>query len=458
MHKVLAVTLLCFFIAGTFVITFNSTFSSEITENSWYTKKSMSQARTGLGVVAVDGKIYAIGGGGVGGFVGINERYDPKLDVWVTLEAMPTPRMNFGIVAYDGKIYCIGSATYFDTSTSRVSVNEVYDIATDSWSTKAPLPFAATNLHAQVVDGKIFVTAREASLLSSDFEDSNGWIEYLVANGRDPFSPYPDYFYMYDPVTDVWTQKTCMPTPFMAGNFIVSAVVDGKIFFAGEFEIAYSRLGQKVLIYDPKTDEWSEGTTGFMRLWCGSAGVTSGVYAPKNLYALGISSNNIYDPVTDVWSSAKAMPTERANFGVAVVDDILYVIGGSTSNDFHSFDSPNVPSALNEQYIPLDYRGALPSVTSTPLSSVVSSSVVSSSVAPTPSDLFVSSEPKPEQESELSDLFVSSEPELNSPSESVPFLSFLFGSVGLVVVLSLCVVVMTLFFIFTRKKKKKQEV
>jgi N-acetylneuraminic acid mutarotase len=305
----------------------------------------MKQARHGLGVVAVDGKIYAIGGYSTNGYVGTTERYDPKSDVWVTLKSMPTPRMNFGIVAYDGKIYCIGGATYFGNSTpsgliDRLSVNEVYDVATDSWSTKASLPFNERSLHANVVDGKIFVTG-----------------------ARDTFRyDHVHILYMYDPVADLWTQKADMPKTPSSGNYIVSAVVDGKIIFAGDFY--GSTREQIVLIYDPKTDKWSEGKAGPTQVWCGGAGVTTGIYAPKKFYALGISSNTVYDLVGDSWSSAKAMPTKRASFGVAVVDDILYVVGGHTSDDFYSIGGTMIPSALNELYVPVGYTGTLPPVTS----------------------------------------------------------------------------------------------
>jgi len=84
--------------------------SSELVEDSWNTKTPMSQARSGLGVVAVDGKIYAIGGRTETGFVGTNECYNPKTDKWITLKPMPTPRRSFAIAEYQDKIYCIGGS------------------------------------------------------------------------------------------------------------------------------------------------------------------------------------------------------------------------------------------------------------------------------------------------------------------------------------------------------------
>jgi N-acetylneuraminic acid mutarotase len=394
---VLTVILIFFFISGLFVVTFSPVSALEANENSWYTKKSMSQARYGLGVVAVDGKIFAIGGYGVDGYVTVNECYDPKTDTWVTLKSMPTPRRDFGIVAYEGKIYCIGGATSFSNSTSalidRLSVTEVYDVATDSWSTRASLPFNERSLHAHVVDGKIF-----------------------VAGARDTFKYDNEHIlYMYDPVKDLWTQKADMPLTPSSGNYIVSAVVDDRIIFAGEFY--KTSREQKVLIYDTKSDTWTEGKAGPTQVWDGKAGATTGAYAPKNVYCLGITSNAVYDHASDTWSTAKAMPTERAGFGVAVVEDVLYVIGGFTSDDFHLFGSTYVPIALNEQYVPLGYHGALPPIPSG----------TSSPITPPPSNPSVSTKPEPSG-------------------------SLLNRLVVATVVILTCIVISTLFFYLRGKK------
>ena len=63
-------------------------------EDSWNSKAPMHQARSGLGVIAVDNKIYAIGGAlsGFKNVAGTNEQYDPATDTWVYKASMPTPR------------------------------------------------------------------------------------------------------------------------------------------------------------------------------------------------------------------------------------------------------------------------------------------------------------------------------------------------------------------------------
>jgi hypothetical protein len=67
-------------------------------DDYWTSKTPMQQPRGGLGVAAVNGKVYAIGGSNVsglyppdlnGGFVGTNEEYDPETDSWTVKAAMP---------------------------------------------------------------------------------------------------------------------------------------------------------------------------------------------------------------------------------------------------------------------------------------------------------------------------------------------------------------------------------
>ncbi|MDR0797184.1 MAG: hypothetical protein LBE70_00475 [Nitrososphaerota archaeon] len=101
MNKIVPVMLVFFLISGLFVTAFKPVSASGLIENSWNTKKPMTQARTGLGVVTVNDKIYAIGGATVDSDVGTNECYYPETDTWVTLTPMPTPRRDFAIAVYN---------------------------------------------------------------------------------------------------------------------------------------------------------------------------------------------------------------------------------------------------------------------------------------------------------------------------------------------------------------------
>jgi hypothetical protein len=397
-NKFVTVILLFFFISGTFTIAFNSVSASELVEDSWNIKTPMVHARNVASVVAVDDKIYVIGGiyfteipyyiapMNIENPLGINERYDPMTDTWVTLKPMPTPRTIFNIAAYQGKIYCIGNGP-----------TEVYDTATDSWSTKAQLFYDARTSQAHVVTGKIFVrTLCE--------------------------------LFMYDTVTDSWAEKTQIPYNLEPRHTIVSAVVDDKIlvFQVVESDFSYNHTNEVyVMIYDPRLDIWSEGKTqeiddaGFIM----AAGVTTGVYAPKNVYIFSytvksqsmIATMWTYNPLKDAWLTAKVMPTYIYVYGIAEVDDVLYVFGQTEYDEAKKqFDE------VNMQYVPIGYDPlgypTLPTTT-----------------APMTSD----------------------DTSFSGSSESKPLLAFLTGPVVTTVVILTCVVIAILFFYLRGKKKQE---
>jgi hypothetical protein len=350
MDKSAALLLVLFFLTASCIMAKPAFSSATVVEDTWTAKASMQQARAGLGVVAVNGKIYAIGGTTAsgqyppdcfaGGFVGTNEEYDPETDTWTTKASMPTPRDYFAIAGYQNKIYCIGGAIGFTVdewglfhSYVASGVNEVYDTVTNTWETKTPMPVVGMKIQAHVINGKIYVMG--------------------VA-----------FTYVYDPENDSWTSRTRMPAspPPSSGSYPVSVVVDDKIVVSGEFSTGSSSSEQKILIYDTETDSWSEGKSGPTVVVGGAAGATTGANALQRVYIFGSAygqypvvpaTNQVYDPMADAWSTATAMPALRRDFGVVVVDEVLYVIGGySYTTD--RYDSVE-PVAVNEQYTPLGY-------------------------------------------------------------------------------------------------------
>ncbi|MDR2700186.1 MAG: hypothetical protein LBC12_05190 [Nitrososphaerota archaeon] len=346
MNKNIILLLFFFFINCLFVTAFNSVSASELVENSWTTKTPMSQARSGLGVVAVDGQIYAIGGFGVNGYTGINERYDTKIDAWITLKPMSTPRGYFAIVTHQSKIYCIGGIDKNGASES----NEVYDTVANKWSTKKSIPYnGGPYISANVVNEKIFVISGST-------------------------------LFMYDPNSDSWSEKAHVPDanygPYEGDNIAVT-VYNKILAFFNYFKNPSSPLKQKVMIYDTETDVWREKNVPPYTFppSGGDAVATTGNYALQRVYILQYTSNYVYDPVSDTWSTAKNLPTERRGFGAAVINDVLYIIGGYIPHHFTSHSDYTEPLAIVEQYVPIGYSPV-------PLN-------------PEPSDSLVTSKPEP---------------------------------------------------------------
>ncbi|MCW4054887.1 MAG: hypothetical protein NWE84_08245 [Candidatus Bathyarchaeota archaeon] len=313
-------------------------------EDSWTTKAAMLTARGGLGVAVVNGKIYAIGGLNDDTQLAVNEEYNPVTDTWTTKTSMPTARSGFGIAVYQNKIYCIGGTT--GDSDNFVSgftgVVEVYDPATDKWETKTPMPTPRADLCTDVVNGKIYCI---------------GGKKYW---GTDPFYQELNITEVYDPARDVWTTKSPMPIPVLGA---ASAVLDGKIYIIGgsrHFQMGWE-LSTVVSnqVYYPEDDSWSTRAGLPTAESYAAAESTSGVTAPKKTYLLGGANQTnyskdtyAYDSVDNDWSTVASMPTSRVYLAVAVVDDILYAIGGLDGEDWLD---------VNEQYIPVGY-GTVPPV------------------------------------------------------------------------------------------------
>jgi hypothetical protein len=362
MSKGIALILIFVFLTALCLIATRPAFADEASiGNSWAEKAPMNQARAYLGVAVVNGKIYALGGsneeasGGSqlmpaqsfsGGIIGSNEKYDLSTNNWIERTPMPTSRMNFAIATYQNKIYCIGGN---DNYNSWVGVNEVYYPSTNTWETKAPMPTPRSMLQANVVDGKIYC------------------IGGLASNGQ-----YSTTNEVYDPATNTWSTKSSMPSP--TGNY-VSAVFDNKIYIIGGFNgYAGVDLNQ---IYDPQNDSWSLGAPPPVgEISAGAA--TVGVMAPERIYCFS-GRTQIYDPENDSWSLGSPVPVSRGGFAVANVNDQLYVIGGVTfTADLNGDISSKTPFALNEQYTPVGYGTVIPTISvASPQNATYSSSKLS---------------------------------------------------------------------------------
>ena len=338
MNKIATLLLVLVFVMVFSLVTVKPACSSDSpAENSWVTKAQMHEPRAFLGVAAVNGKIYAIGGdngsfmGNVGNpwghtneVVSVNEEYDPATDTWVFKKAMPTARAGFATAVWENRIYCIGGwlSDYSDTD-----VNEVYDPATDTWTNNEPIPISNTYFTAAVVGDSIYV------------------LPLLNTNA----------FEAYHPESDSWSSKT--PPPNEISGF-TSAVVGNKIYFEGA-EMTNGTFKGSIQIYDTTTDSWSvvpTFPTSFDLYGCG--GTTSGDIAPERIYFFMDEVTNAYDPASGNWTVSASMPTIRYCGGASVVNDTFYVIGGRSGQWGYFVDMR--ADASNEQYIPFGYGSVKP--------------------------------------------------------------------------------------------------
>ncbi len=335
MKKCFAI-LLIFSLALLFVV--SNLFVLALSENGncWFEKASMPTERYNLGVAVADGKIYAIGGSYnqihedksyYAEITNVTEVYDPATNIWTTKAPMPTPRSDFAVAAYKNRIYTFGGKIPGSAiaRTELTNITEVYDPATDTWATKASMPTTDPDFSAIAVDGKIYLISAQT--------------------------------HVYDPATDSWTTDT--PIPVVVADY-ASAVLDDKIYVIGGRATDVTGLTQ---IFDPKTGVWSTGKSLPIAVTDAAAGATNGVLAPKAIYVLGgIIKNDpfhakdyvqVYFPENDSWRTGTSMPSVQASLGVAVLNDALYAIGGGRGLFY-----PN--SDVNYLYLPIGYTGSIP--------------------------------------------------------------------------------------------------
>jgi N-acetylneuraminic acid mutarotase len=142
--------------------------------------------RYGAGTAAVAGKLYVIGGSdGVSTTHTVFE-YDPARPAtsrWERKADMPTARVFLGAAAVDGLIYAVGGSP--GTLTDLATV-EIYDPATDSWTSGPPLATPRSGLAVTGVDSGQGCGAYVYAI-------GGGWFTYTAAIER------------YSPATGTWT-------------------------------------------------------------------------------------------------------------------------------------------------------------------------------------------------------------------------------------------------------------
>src|SRR5439155_1762847 len=79
---------------------------------SWATRAPLRTPRGALAIVALDGRLHAVGGSGASA-TGAHEIYDPATDRWADAPPMPTARDHLAAVAFQGRLWALGGREAF---------------------------------------------------------------------------------------------------------------------------------------------------------------------------------------------------------------------------------------------------------------------------------------------------------------------------------------------------------
>lgn len=155
--------------------------------------------------------------------------------------------------------------------------------------------------------------------------DGSGNVALVATTPRFAGSRSPDF--------QVYCGRGCwLPRAPLGGLFWFGLGVIGQRLYAVGGGPAYSSPTGQVRVYDPITDRWSAVAPMPTARAYLQVAVVNGV-----LYAIGgydddrsayLDRVEAYDPATNAWTERAPMPTARGDFGVAVVGGLIYVAGG----------------------------------------------------------------------------------------------------------------------------------
>jgi N-acetylneuraminic acid mutarotase len=301
--------------------------------NPWKKAAPFPEPDEELYGVAVNGKMYVIGGWDDGKARGANYEYDPATDKWTKKKSMPRPAHHAALATVNGKIYVFGG--FVVPKDTQVPVGGawepiddawVYNPASDSWESLAPLPEKRGSALAVEVGGKIYLIGGATTVEGSKdpYFTFFGPARILSSNE------------VYDPATNKWASRRPMSVP---RNHAFGGAVNGKIYVIG------GRTGHAFILsasntdvveeYNPVSDMWSAPKDRMPTPRSGGAWGTDG----RMIYVAGgeVTTNKevgafrgveAYDPAINAWFTLPFMPMPRHGVAGAVIGNEFHLVSG----------------------------------------------------------------------------------------------------------------------------------
>ncbi len=285
----------------------------------WTDVAPLNHIRSHPATAVWNGKIYVFGGGGPR-FASLNtvEVYDPQADRWDEATPMPTLRSGAVTAVIDDLIYVVGGGFRKDDGKFRfLPTTEIYDPATDSWSSGPDMLQPHDYPACATLDGTIYI-------LGGHHPDAT--------EGGPSEDPGFDFCERWTPGTDGWEQLADMPTPRFAP---MGTTWNGSVWAIGgcayNAEADGVRDFDRIETYHPATDSWS--TPGFTMPWPAAAhGVAregASIYVVGGYSGPGIHDKTVrFNAETGASEPLASLNAPRAAMGTVIVNNTLYAIGG----------------------------------------------------------------------------------------------------------------------------------
>ena len=293
----------------------SAAYADTLADTAWETvsssDNSVATKRHEATAVAVDGKLYLMGGRGNRPI----EVYDSSTQRWRVIGNPPEELHHFQPVVIGTKVYVIGAFTCCYPDEPSVQTIHVFDTATEQWSSDGDIPSSRLRGSAGAVvhDGEI----------------------YLVGgNTKGHDGGAVNWFDRYDPVSKDW--DTLPNAPHARDHFMAVVVDDKLVAAAGRESDQPDPFDDAVVqtdIYDFSTKSWSTGANiptaraGVFATPAGSEVLVAGGEINTSNVALAVTE--AYNVKTNSWRKLQSLQQGRHSGGGAAIGSQWHVVSGS---------------------------------------------------------------------------------------------------------------------------------
>ncbi|KAF3835347.1 hypothetical protein F7725_027905 [Dissostichus mawsoni] len=273
----------------------------------------MHYARSGLGAVALNGRLIAAGGYNREECLRTVECYDPKEDRWTFIAPMRTPRARFQMAVLMGQLYVIGGS---NGHSDELSCGEMYDPQADEWAQVPELRTNRCNAGVCSLNNKLYVVGGSDPCGQKGLKNCDA----------------------FDPVIKTWSN--CASLNIRRHQAAVCEL-DGFMYVIGGAE-SWNCLNT-VERYNPENNTWT--LIAPMNVARRGAAVTfHAVMSPplprqtvcywRLRWLPRAACVEVYDPTRNEWRMLGSMTSSRSNAGVAMLGETIYAVGGFDGNEF----------------------------------------------------------------------------------------------------------------------------
>ena len=310
----------------------------------WQTGTDMAIARDQFAACATDEYVFIFGGNGNPDGVNLNngEKYNIATNTWEPIAANPHIAPGWGVeelcgVNIDGRFFIFGAWDGDGTA----NFNEMYDPATDTWTTLANKPSPVSSAVPAVYNNKIY-------LFGGDYE-SNAMEDGVNVTAVDA----------YDPAANTWENVSTMPIT-LEGMAI--AVYGDNAYLIGGYNSDAQALNTEIMTYNFTTNTWTRNVATMkekdVRIYpycqtpvIGSkACLIGGGKLKSNQHIQTIDDVVLFDLVNFTTEEADSIPEARFSHAVAANSDMIFVVGGYLQDNDNRAE-PNIymarPDTLN---------------------------------------------------------------------------------------------------------------